>query len=155
MGVIAKRSMTKTRRRLRDVDQIKADLTNPRHLQLFKETKAPEDLPGFGKHYCIECAKWFESETGLTVHTKGKPHKRRWVVVLIWRASSDIPTLDRLKQLREGPYTHKEADAAVGLWTDNGKERTKSQEIEMSWEQMNSRFTSYGVSFSWCILGRV
>ena len=38
----------------------------------------------------------------------------------------------RLKQLREGPYTHKEADAAVGLWTDNGKERTKTQEIEMT-----------------------
>ncbi|KAK1753516.1 hypothetical protein QBC47DRAFT_362406 [Echria macrotheca] len=114
MGVLAKRTMTKTRRRLRDVDQVKADLTNPRHLQLHKETKAAEDLPGFGKHYCVECAKWFETETSLTTHTKGKPHKRR------------------LKQLKEGPYTHKEADAAVGLWTDNGKGRTESQEVEMT-----------------------
>jgi len=39
---------------------------------------------------------------------------------------------NRLKALREGPYTHKEADAAVSLGTDNGKEKPKSQEIEMS-----------------------
>jgi bud site selection protein 20 len=39
----------------------------------------------------------------------------------------------RLKQLREGPYTHEEAAAAVNYRTDNGpKEKTKSQEIEMS-----------------------
>lgn len=52
--------------------------------------------------------------------------------MLARRGTLSILTLDRLKQLREGPYTHKEADAAVGLWTDNGKERTKTQEIEMS-----------------------
>lgn len=61
----------------RDVDQIQADLTNPRHLQLFKETKAAEDLPGFGKNYCIECAKWFDLERDLLTHQKAKPHKRR------------------------------------------------------------------------------
>lgn len=31
---------------------------------------------------------------------------------------------DRVKQLKEGPYTHKEANAAVGLWTDNGRPNT-------------------------------
>jgi len=38
----------------------------------------------------------------------------------------------RLKQLKEGPYTHEEANAAVSYRIDNGPERTKSQEIEMS-----------------------
>lgn len=94
MGIFAKRTKTKTRRYMRcvfsnsitepltdfvtsDVDQVKADITSPRHLELFKQTKAAEDLPGFGRHYCTECARWFESEHGLQVHTKGKPHKRR------------------------------------------------------------------------------
>ncbi|KAK4124162.1 hypothetical protein N657DRAFT_680195 [Parathielavia appendiculata] len=114
MGIFAKRTKTKTRRRTRDIDQIKADLTSPRHLQQYKETKAAEDLPGLGRHYCVECAKWFETETSLVVHRKGKPHKRR------------------LKQLREGPYTHEEANAAIGYRIDNGPEKTKSQEVEMS-----------------------
>ena len=61
----------------RDLDQTKADLASPRHLQLFKETKAAEDLPGFGRHYCTECARWFETEPALEIHNKGKPHKRR------------------------------------------------------------------------------
>ncbi|KAK3941171.1 zinc finger domain-protein [Diplogelasinospora grovesii] len=113
MGVIAKRTMTKTRRKLRDLDQIKADLTSPRHLAQHKETKAAEDLPGLGQHYCIECAKWFETETSLVVHRKGKPHRRR------------------VKQLREGPYTHEEANAAGGLRIDNGPEKAKTREIEM------------------------
>lgn len=60
----------------RDLDQIQADLLSPRHLQQYKETKAAEDLPGLGRHYCIECAKWFESETSLVAHRRGKPHKR-------------------------------------------------------------------------------
>ncbi|EGS19412.1 zinc finger domain-containing protein [Thermochaetoides thermophila DSM 1495] len=117
MGVFAKRTMTKTRRRLRDLDQIERDLRSPRHLQQYKETKAAEDLPGLGLYYCIECAKWFESETSLVGHRKGKPHKRR------------------LKQLKEGAYTHEEAMAAIGYRIDNGKKTTeqpKTQDVEMS-----------------------
>ncbi|KAL1844094.1 hypothetical protein VTJ49DRAFT_4946 [Mycothermus thermophilus] len=113
MGIFAKRTKTKTRRRVRDLDQIQADLRSPRHLQQFKETKATEDLPGLGRHYCIECAKWFETDSSLILHRKGKPHKRR------------------LKQLKEGAYTHEEAMAAAGYRIDNGPERTKSQDVEM------------------------
>lgn len=102
MGVTNKRTITKTRRKTRDVDQIKADLLSPKHLSQFKDTKAAEDLPGLGRHYCIECAKWFETDSSLVVHRRGKPHKRR------------------VKQLLEEPYTQKEAEAAVGLRTDNG-----------------------------------
>jgi bud site selection protein 20 len=36
-------------------------------------------------------------------HRRGKPHKRR------------------VKAIREGPWSQKEADAAVGLATDNGE----------------------------------
>ncbi|EOO02578.1 putative zinc finger protein [Phaeoacremonium minimum UCRPA7] len=114
MGV-PKRTKTKTRRYTRDIDQIKSDILSPRHLQKYKDTKAAEDLPGLGRHYCVECAKWFETETSLVVHRRGKPHKRR------------------LKQLREEPYTHKEADAAVGLRTDNGRpEKTESEDVTMA-----------------------
>ncbi|KAI1483755.1 hypothetical protein F4774DRAFT_405763 [Daldinia eschscholtzii] len=118
MGVTNKRTLTKTRRKTRDIDQIKADLRSPKHLAQFKNTKAPEDLPGLGKWYCTECAKWYESEHGLVVHRKGKPHKRR------------------VKQLLEEPYTQKEAEAAIGLRTDNQgpnrTERTANNEITMS-----------------------
>jgi bud site selection protein 20 len=77
MGVRAKRTMTKTRRKTRDLDQVKADLLSPKHLSQWKDTKATEDLPGLGKWYCTECAKWFESETSLVLHRRGKPHRRR------------------------------------------------------------------------------
>ncbi|KAI0895069.1 hypothetical protein F4806DRAFT_497212 [Annulohypoxylon nitens] len=108
MGVTNKRTLSKTRRKTRDLDQIKADLRSPKHLAQYKATKASEDLPDLGKWYCTECAKWFESEVNLVVHRKGKPHKRR------------------VKQLREEPYTQKEAEAAIGLRTDNqGPERSE------------------------------
>ncbi|KAK7909157.1 hypothetical protein PG985_015035 [Apiospora marii] len=101
MGIKNKRTTTKTRRHLRDLDQIKADLLSPRHLELYKETKATDDLPDLGKWYCVECAKWFESERNMIFHQKGKPHKRR------------------VKQMKEEPYTQREAEAAVGLGVDN------------------------------------
>ncbi|KAI2471146.1 hypothetical protein F4781DRAFT_388180 [Annulohypoxylon bovei var. microspora] len=118
MGVTNKRTLSKTRRKTRDLDQIKADLQSPKHLAQFKDSKASEDLPDLGKWYCIECAKWFESEVNLVVHRKGKPHKRR------------------VKQLGEEPYTQKEAEAAIGLRTDNQgpsqSERTVDNEITMA-----------------------
>ncbi|GJN71644.1 Bud site selection protein 20 [Purpureocillium lilacinum] len=76
MGVGNKRTITKTRRKTRDVDQVKADLISSRHLSQFKDTKAAEDLPGLGRNYCVECAKWFDTEKTLTAHQRGKPHKR-------------------------------------------------------------------------------
>lgn len=63
----------------RDLDQIKADLESPKHLKQFQETKAAEDLPALGRHYCVECAKYYESEFTLVEHRRGKPHKRRCV----------------------------------------------------------------------------
>ncbi|KAJ5814659.1 Zinc finger protein bud20 [Penicillium riverlandense] len=76
----------------------------PRHLAQYKATKDAEDLPGLGRHFCVECSKWFESEYNLKAHTKGKNHKRR------------------LRLLREEPHSQKIAEAAVGQGIiDNGK----------------------------------
>ncbi|KAG7105016.1 Zinc finger protein bud20 like [Verticillium longisporum] len=112
MGVTAHRTITKTRRKTRDLDQIKADLLSPQHLRQYKETKATEDLPALGQHYCIECAKWFDTETNLVSHRKGKPHRRR------------------VKDLKEEPYSQKEAEAAVGLRTDNTGPSKKNDTVE-------------------------
>lgn len=113
-------SKRKTRRKTRDLDQIHCDLQDPKHLSQYKDTKAAEDLPGLGEFYCIECAKWFEAEHNLAAHRKGKPHKRRFVVTLR-RSRPTILTEDRLRQLKEGPFSQKESEAAIGLTTDNGK----------------------------------
>lgn len=87
MGVTNKRTITKTRRKTRDVDQVKADMLSPKHLKQFMETKAAEDLPGLGRHYCVECSKWFETDATLISHQKGKPHKRRYAALLFRRVS--------------------------------------------------------------------
>ncbi|PMD20503.1 hypothetical protein NA56DRAFT_646191 [Hyaloscypha hepaticicola] len=118
MGILQKSTRTKTRRRLRDLDQISEDLRSPKHLAQHKSSKAAEDLPGLGQFYCVECAKWFESEHSMVTHRKGSTHKRR------------------VKALKDGPYTQKEAEAAIGLRTDNGprqaaKENTKDVEVDM------------------------
>ncbi|KAI0404071.1 zinc finger protein [Xylaria palmicola] len=118
MGVGNKRTLTKTRRKTRDLDQIKADLLNPKHLSQYKDTKLKEGLPGLGRWYCVECAKWYDTEDNLVMHLKGKPHKRR------------------VKQLREAPYTQKEAEAAAGLGTSDEDPHKTSKadetEIEMT-----------------------
>jgi len=99
MGAIRR---SKTKRRTRDLDQVRADIDSSKHLSQYKATKAADDLPGLGVHYCVECAKWFESEYNLTSHRRGKNHKRR------------------IRLLREEPHSQKIAEAAVGLGTDNG-----------------------------------
>ncbi|KZZ93401.1 C2H2 finger domain-containing protein [Moelleriella libera RCEF 2490] len=81
MGVGNKRTLRKTRRktRIRDIDQIKADLLSSKHLAAYLDREATEDLPGMGSNYCIECAKWFDMESNLIAHKRGKPHKRRFI----------------------------------------------------------------------------
>lgn len=76
-AIRGEKSKSKTRRRRRDLDQVVADLTDAHHLSQYKDSKASEDLPSMGEFYCIECAKWFESETNLKSHCRAKPHKRR------------------------------------------------------------------------------
>ncbi|KAL9603658.1 MAG: hypothetical protein Q9219_000977 [cf. Caloplaca sp. 3 TL-2023] len=63
--------------RIRDLDQVHADLRSSKHLAEHKTAKPAEDLPGLGQFYCVECAKWFESEHSMLQHRRGKNHKRR------------------------------------------------------------------------------
>ena len=111
---IATQRVQKTRHRTRDLDQIKEDLLSPKHLAQWKDTKASEDLPGLGRHYCIECAKWFETDHSLVEHRKGKPHKRR------------------VKQLQEEPYSQREAEAAIGIGPPDNSQRKKDEDVAMT-----------------------
>ena len=117
MPSIAKHNK-KTRRFTRGLDQITADLESPRHLEIYKETKGPEDeLPGLGQHYCMECAKWFESAANMEAHQKGKVHKRR------------------VKQLKEGAHTQEEAELATGFGrVDNGKKVEDAMMVDEAME---------------------
>ncbi|KAJ1961828.1 hypothetical protein GGI12_003026 [Dipsacomyces acuminosporus] len=97
----------KTKRRTKDLDQIQEDL-RPENKEKLLSMPEDEDLPGLGQHYCIECAKYFVDDTTLSEHKRGREHKRR------------------LRDLKVPAYTQKEAEAAVGLSTDNGKTMSSS-----------------------------
>ncbi|KAJ1724319.1 hypothetical protein LPJ53_001402 [Coemansia erecta] len=97
----------KTKRRTKDLDQIEADLL-PENKQRLLAQPEDEDLPGLGQHYCIECAKYYIDDRTLAEHRRGREHKRR------------------IRDLKAPAYTQKEAEAAVGLATDNGKALSSS-----------------------------
>ncbi|KAI9221177.1 bud site selection-related protein, partial [Blastocladiella britannica] len=97
-----------TKNRVKDLDQIHEDLV-PEKAELLAKQPFDLDLPGQGQHYCIECSRYFINDESLVLHTKSKVHRRR------------------LKELKDGPYTQAEAEAAVGLKTDNG--RTKAADV--------------------------
>ncbi|KAJ2786805.1 hypothetical protein GGI15_001216 [Coemansia interrupta] len=97
----------KTKRRTKDLDQIEADLL-PENKQRLLTQPEDEDLPGLGQHYCIECAKYYIDDRTLTEHRRGREHKRR------------------IRDLKAPAYTQKEAEAAVGMATDNGKALSSS-----------------------------
>lgn len=87
----------KTKRRTRDLDLIYQDLSLTESIQKLKNQPLDENKPGLGQYYCIECAKYFESQSTLDSHTKSKIHKRR------------------VRQLKQRPYTPLESEAASGL----------------------------------------
>jgi bud site selection protein 20 len=130
-AIRGEKSKKKTRRYARDLDQVHADLRSERHLAQFKDTKAVEDLPGLGQFYCKECAKWFESEANFGAHRKGKVHKRRYECSRCANPQNANRNR-RLRQLRDEPYSQKEAEAAAGLGTDNGKRTIALMEVDDS-----------------------
>ncbi|EJU03499.1 hypothetical protein DACRYDRAFT_114890 [Dacryopinax primogenitus] len=100
---------SRTRARTKDLDQIQADLLPARRALLEAQPIDP-DLPGLGQHYCVECARYFESDAALKVHWRGKLHKRRCT------------------RLREPAYTIEEAERAAGLGRET---RTRKPEVAM------------------------
>lgn len=101
----------KTKRYTRETDRIlQEDLKNQASVHALKNQSFDEYLPGLGQHYCVPCAKYFESDKALTTHTKTKVHKRE------------------LKNIKFGPYTPEEA--ASGAGRDVEKYLAKKQEQE-------------------------
>jgi len=87
----------RTRARTRDLDQIQLVDLLPENRAKLEAQPIDVELPGLGQHYCVECAKHFESDEALKSHWKSKVHKRR------------------CKALREPVYTQEEAEKAAGL----------------------------------------
>ncbi|KAI9477434.1 hypothetical protein LPJ78_001640 [Coemansia sp. RSA 989] len=92
----------KLKRRTKDLDQIQEDL-KPENKHRLLTLPVDEDLPGLGQHYCVECAKHYIDDAALERHRRGREHKRR------------------VRDLKVPAYTQKEAEAAAGLSTDNGR----------------------------------
>ena len=68
----------KTKRKTRDADQIlNDDLKSHAAVHALENQKFDEYLPGLAQHYCIPCAKYFESDVALTAHKRKKVHKRQ------------------------------------------------------------------------------
>lgn len=86
----------KTKRRTKDLDLIYEELASQKQIDGLLNQPIDETKPGLGQHYCIHCAKYFETAYALKTHLKTKVHKRR------------------VKELKGVPYTQEVANAAVG-----------------------------------------
>ncbi|KAG9034793.1 Bud site selection protein 20 [Tulasnella sp. JGI-2019a] len=102
----------KTKRREKDIDQIQLVDLDPKHRAKLEAQPLNVDLPGLGQHYCVECARYFETDVALKGHWKTKVHKKR------------------LKELKEPAYTIEEAERAGGL----GREERRSKIVSIGEE---------------------
>lgn len=86
------------------IDQVHEDVSDPMKAEALRTDQPIDfDLPGLGQHYCVECARYFITEDVLKHHKKTKKHKIR------------------LKELKETPYSQREAEMAAGMAPpDNG-----------------------------------
>ncbi|KAJ7058365.1 hypothetical protein C8F01DRAFT_1210709 [Mycena amicta] len=100
----------RTRARGRDIDQIQFEDLDPERRAELEAQPLNHELPGLGQHYCVECAKYYETDDALKSHWRSKVHKRR------------------CKQLKEKPYTIEEAELAGGLGREQPKPRVTSME---------------------------
>ncbi|EDR02748.1 uncharacterized protein LACBIDRAFT_174921 [Laccaria bicolor S238N-H82] len=88
---------SRTRVRTKDLDQIQLIDLDPKNRAALEAQPIDFDKPGLAQHYCVECAKYYETDTALHSHWRSKVHKRR------------------LKQLKEPAYTIEESERAAGL----------------------------------------
>lgn len=99
---------TRTRARTKDLDQIQLHDLNPRERAKLEAQAVDYDLPGLAQHYCVECARYFETDSALQAHWRTKLHKRR------------------CKKLMEPAYTIEEAELAGGL----GRDKRNANEVK-------------------------
>ncbi|KAG8984582.1 Bud site selection protein 20 [Tulasnella sp. 427] len=97
--------------RQKDLDQIQLHDLDPKNRLALESQPLDVDKPGLAQHYCVECARYFETDVALKSHWRTKVHKRR------------------VKALQEPAYTIEEAERAGGLGRETRK--TKAQEVEM------------------------
>ncbi|KAF8511808.1 hypothetical protein BU17DRAFT_96867 [Hysterangium stoloniferum] len=106
----------RTRARTRDLDQIQLIDLDPKNREKLESQPLDFEKPGLAQHYCVECAKYYESDHALQSHWKSKVHKRR------------------CKALKEPAYTIEEGERAAGLGREKKKPSSISQtakEVEM------------------------
>jgi len=88
---------SRTRARTKDLDQIQLIDLDPKNRAKLETQALDFEKPGLAQHYCVECAKYFETDSALTSHWRSKVHKRR------------------CKQLQQPAYTIEESEKAAGL----------------------------------------
>jgi bud site selection protein 20 len=106
----------RTADRAKDLDQIQEELEKKAQgITTFanevEEYSDADELPGGGKYFCQGCDKYLINQATMDIHVKTKTHKKR------------------VKLLAETPYTHKEAEAAGGVGSNDYQRRltTKMQ----------------------------
>ncbi|KAG5650379.1 hypothetical protein H0H81_012431 [Sphagnurus paluster] len=89
----------------RDLDLIQLIDLDPKNRAALEAQPLDFEKPGLAQHYCVECAKYYETDTALQSHWRSKVHKRR------------------CKELKQPAYTIEEAERAAGLGKE-GKRAT-------------------------------
>ncbi|KZV98755.1 hypothetical protein EXIGLDRAFT_831975 [Exidia glandulosa HHB12029] len=95
----------RTRVRQKDLDQIQLHDMQPQNRAKLEAQPLDYEKPGLGQHYCVECAKYYETDAALQSHWRSKVHKRR------------------RRDLAQPAYTIEESEAAAGLGRDNRRAR--------------------------------
>ncbi|KAF8731442.1 hypothetical protein AX14_004882 [Amanita brunnescens Koide BX004] len=103
----------RTRARTRDLDQIQLVDLDPKNRAMLEAQPLDFDKPGLAQHYCVECARYFETDFALKTHWRSKVHKRR------------------CKQLKEPAYTIEESERAAGLGREGKRQGPQGAENKM------------------------
>ncbi|KAI0731063.1 hypothetical protein C8Q76DRAFT_717398 [Earliella scabrosa] len=106
----------RTRARTKDLDQIQLIDLDPKNRAALEAQPLDYEKPGLAQHYCVECAKYFETDHALRSHWRSKVHKRR------------------CKALREPAYTIEESERAAGLGREGKRPTTADTGTPMEQE---------------------